>query len=100
MVVANPPKMTVEEFFKLHGHESNVELVRGQIVRYPMPGTRHGVVCANTTVAFHAYVKASQLGRVLGNDSLIRISSDTTRGADVSYVSYRSYRAALPRRSA
>ncbi|MBN9117915.1 MAG: hypothetical protein J0I06_01905 [Planctomycetes bacterium] len=44
MVVATPPRLTVEEFFKLHGHESNVELVRGQVVRYLVPGAEHGSV--------------------------------------------------------
>ena len=88
MVVATPPKMTVEEFFKLHGHESNVELVRGQIVRYPMPGTRHGLVCLNAGTVLREFVKAHKLGRVMGNDTLVRMSADTTRGADVLYVSY------------
>lgn len=88
MVVATPPKMTVEEFFKLHGHESNVELVRGQVVRYPMPGTKHGSVCTNAAVALYEFVRANKLGRVMSNDTLIRITSDTTRGADVCYVSY------------
>jgi Uma2 family endonuclease len=88
MVVATPPKMTVEEFFKLHGSESNVDLVRGQVVRYPMPGTRHGHVCANAIIVIGTFVKANKLGRTLGNDTLIRITKDTTRGADVAYVSY------------
>jgi Uma2 family endonuclease len=88
MVVANPPKMTVEEFFKLHGHESNVELVRGQIVKYPMPVAKHGYVCMNAGIAFGQFIRASKLGRVLSNDTRIRVSPDTTRGADVCYVSY------------
>ena len=93
MAVATPPKMTVEEFFKLHGSESNVELVRGQVVRYPMPGTRHGVIALNAGAIIRDHVKANQLGRVMGTDTLIRITSDTTRGANVAYVSYEK----LPR---
>lgn len=88
MVVPTPPTMTVEEFFKLHGHESNVELVRGQIVRYPIPGTRRGVVCLNAGATIREFVKAHQLSRVMSNDTLIRISPDTARGADVTYLSY------------
>jgi Uma2 family endonuclease len=88
MVVSTPPKLTVEEFFKLHGNESRVDLVRGQVVRYPMPGIRHGVVCLNAGAIIREFVKAKQLGRAMGNDTLIRISADTTRGADVAYVSY------------
>jgi Uma2 family endonuclease len=93
MVVATPPTMTVEEFFKLHGSESNVDLVRGQVVRYPMAGAKHGSVCINAGAIIREFVKPSQLGRVMGNDTLIRISPDTARGADVCYVSY----ARLPR---
>jgi Uma2 family endonuclease len=88
MVVATPPTMTVEEFFRLHGHESNVELVRGQVVRYPMPGARHGVIALNAGAIIREFVKANKLGRAMGTDTLIRISSDTTRGADVAFVSY------------
>jgi Uma2 family endonuclease len=88
MVVATPPTMTVEEFFKLHGSESNVELVRGQVVRYPMPGAKHGRVCANAGFVFESYARQAQTGRTFSNDTLIRISPDTARGADVCYVSY------------
>jgi Uma2 family endonuclease len=88
MVVATPPKMTVDEFFKLHGSESNVDLVRGVVVRYPMPGTKHGVVCTNAAVIIHQFVKANKLGRVMSNDTQIRIANDTARGADVCYLSY------------
>jgi Uma2 family endonuclease len=88
MVVATPPTMTVEEFFKLHGSESNVDLVRGQVVRYPMPGIRHGVVCLNAGAVVREFVRANKLGRAMGNDTLVRIDADTSRGADVCYVSY------------
>jgi Uma2 family endonuclease len=88
MVAATPPKLTIEEFFKLHGHESNVELIRGQIVRYPIPGSKHGSVCTNAAVVLSEFVRTNKLGRVMSNDTLIRLTNDTTRGADVCYVSY------------
>jgi Uma2 family endonuclease len=80
--------MTVEEFFKQHGSESNVELVRGQVVRYPMPRVRHGVVCLAAGSTVREFVRANKLGRVMGNDTLIRTGPETTRGADVAYLSY------------
>jgi Uma2 family endonuclease len=88
MVVATPPVMTVDEFFRLHGDEANIELVRGQVVKYPMPGIRHGVVCLNAGSIVRDFVRANKLGRTMGNDTFIRITADTTRGADVCYVSY------------
>jgi Uma2 family endonuclease len=53
-----------------------------------MPGAEHGAVCANAAVALHQFVKANKLGRVMSNDTLIRLSADTTRGADVCFLSY------------
>ena len=88
MVVATPPKMTVDEFFKLHGSESNVDLVRGVVVRCSMPGAEHGYVCTNASFELTAFARANKVGRVMGNDTLIRLSGDTTRGADVCFLSY------------
>lgn len=88
MVILAPPKMTADEFFKLHGSESNVDLVRGEIVRYSMPGTPHGVVCGNALALIREFVKANKLGRALSNDTHIRITEDTALGADVCFVSY------------
>lgn len=88
MVVATPPKLSAEEFFKLHGGESNVDLVRGQVVRYPMPGAEHGYVCLNAGSILREFVRANKLGRVMGNDTLIRLSGETARGADVCFLSF------------
>jgi Uma2 family endonuclease len=88
MVVATPPKMTVDEFFKLHGSESNVDLVRGVVVRYAMPGAEHGAVTSIANFELRGFVQTNKLGRVMGNDTLIRLSADTTRGADVCFLSY------------
>ncbi|MCE9565640.1 MAG: Uma2 family endonuclease [Planctomycetes bacterium] len=79
MVAVTPPAMTAEEFFKLHGNESNVDLVRGQVVRYPRPGIRHGVVCVNAGSILREFVRAKKLGRVLGNDTHIHITSTPKR---------------------
>jgi Uma2 family endonuclease len=88
MVVSQPPKLTVEEFDKLHGNESNVELVRGQVVRYPMAGARHGLVNIKAAVALYSFVEANKLGRVMSHDTFIRISPETVRGADLCFMSY------------
>jgi Uma2 family endonuclease len=88
MVVALPPKISVDEFFRLHGHESNVELVRGTVVRWPMPGAEHGAVASAADFELRAFARANTLGRVMSNDTLIRLDTDTTRGADVCFLSY------------
>src|SRR4051812_967579 len=84
-----PPLMTGEEFLKLHGHETNVELVKGRVVRYPMPGGKHGEVCGNAYFLIREFVKRRDLGRVMTNDTFVRMAVlDTVRGADVCYLSY------------
>ena len=85
---AAPPLMTAEEFIRLHGNESGVELVNGRVVRLPMPGEEHGEVGGNAHVLIHTAVKQAGLGRVFINDTFIRLRPDLIRGADVSFVSY------------
>lgn len=87
---AIPPLMTAEEFVRLHGDESGVELVKGRVVRLPMPGVEHGEVCISAGTIFKNFAKANHLGRVLGNDTFVRVGTnpDTYRGADVCFISY------------
>ncbi len=61
--------MTAEEFVRLHGHESGVELVKGRVVRTPMPGAEHGEVCLNAGALIRDAAKTGNLGRVMGNDT-------------------------------
>src|SRR4051794_19798285 len=85
---ANPPLMTAEEFVRLHGDESGVELVKGSVVRTPMPGAAHGEVCGNAYALIREVAKAGGLGRVMVNDTFVRTGPETYRGADVCFISY------------
>lgn len=91
MVVATPPAMTIDEFMQKHGGETSVDLVRGQVVRYPKAGARHGLVNMNAGSIIRDFVRAHKLGRVMSNDTHIRIAADTARGADVCFLSYARY---------
>jgi Uma2 family endonuclease len=86
-----PPIMTADEFLKLHGDESGVELVKGRVVRYPMPGAEHGEVCGKANYYLTRYGIEQQTGRVMSNDTFIRVASnpDSFRGADVCFISYQ-----------
>jgi len=88
--VPSVPLMTAAEFLALHGDESNVELVKGRVVRYPMPGPKHGLVCNKAAFLITRHVFEHDLGRVMSNDTFIRVASgpDTFRGADVCFLSY------------
>jgi Uma2 family endonuclease len=96
MVVASPPVLTLDEFFKLHGGESNVELVRGQVVRYPMAGAKHGFINSNADSIIRDFVRSHKLGRVMSSDTLVRITADTARGADVCFLSYAKLPTGVP----
>ena len=86
-------RMTEEEFLERHGAESNIDLVDGVAVRYPMPGFRHGVAANNFAVDLTIYVRKFKLGRVCNNDTFVRIQADPIRirGADVAYLSYAKF---------
>lgn len=79
--------MTVEEFERL-GNELRVELVAGELRDLPMPGTKHGVLCAWIAYLLQRWVGAHGQGLVLTNDSFIltRHDPDSARGADVCYI--------------
>lgn len=85
-----PPLMTAEEFVKLHGDESGVELVKGRVVRLPMAGGKHGEVCGAAYAIVREFVRPRGLGRVMSNDTFVRVGTnpDTYRGADVCFISY------------
>jgi Uma2 family endonuclease len=84
------PLMTAEEFLAKHGDESGVELIKGRVVRLPMPGGKHGVVCGMATHFLMQYALEKKAGRVMSNDSFVRTTSgpDSFRGADVCFLSY------------
>ena len=77
--------MTTEEFLKLHGDDSGIELVKGRIVRLPMPGLNHGYVCLEAAAILREFVKPRDLGRIMINDSFVLAGTnrDSVRGADV-----------------
>jgi Uma2 family endonuclease len=88
----NAVLLTADEFLRLHGGETCVELVRGQVVRYPMPGGPHGYICNNASAIITPFVREHGLGRVFSNDTFTRTrlkeAADSVRGPDVAFVSY------------
>ena len=84
------PLMTAAEFLAQYGNQSGVELVKGRVVRLPMPGGKHGEVYINAGAIIREFVKRLGLGRVMSNDTFIQVESDpdTFRGADVCFLSY------------
>jgi Uma2 family endonuclease len=90
MSTATGTLITADEFVRLHGDESGVELVRGRVVRYPMPSAEHGRVCSKVNYFLTHFVMERDAGRVFGNDTFVRTGAnpDTYRGADVCFLNY------------
>lgn len=86
----SPPLMTAEEFVRLHGNESGVELVKGRVRRTPMPTGKHGEICLTAGALIREFAKTTRLGRAMCNDTFVRVGTnpDTYRGADVCFISY------------
>jgi len=90
MTTTATPLIAADEFLRLYGDKSGVELVNGQIVRWPMPGGIHGKVCFKVSFLLGGFVETNKLGHVFGNDTFIRTRTnpDGCRGADLSFASF------------
>ena len=93
---APAPMVSADDFLRLHGDESGVELINGVITRLPMPGGTHGEVCGNAHGILRDHVKPNKLGRLFINDTFVRTTPTGVRGADVLYVSYATLPASVP----
>jgi Uma2 family endonuclease len=76
--------LTAEEFFRTGPETDGCELVRGEVVRMPPPGDRHGEVCASVIFVLKSYTRSVGHGTVLGNDAglITRRDPDSVRGVD------------------
>jgi Uma2 family endonuclease len=80
--------MSVDDFLARHGDRAGVELVKGVVVEYPMPGLNHGKLCIRIGALIYNHVEAHDLGHVMSNDTFVRTGPETVRGGDVCYWSY------------
>ena len=96
MSTATQTRMTADEFIRAHGDEPGVELADGVIRRIPMPGSEHGEVCFRAALILGNHVVPNRLGRIMTNDTFIRMSETHCFGADVCFVSYDTLPADRP----
>lgn len=81
--------LTAEEFARRPDSNAIEELVRGRVVTSPLPGLRHGYVCATLARVLGDHVAGRDFGRVLSRTGVVTARSpDSVRGPDVSYYSY------------
>ena len=95
---STPPSMglmTEVEFLEKYGGELGVDLVNGQVETQSMPGGKHGRACLKLAVHIENFAESNGLGRTCTNDTFVRITPDTLRGADVAYLSYAQWPAEM-----
>lgn len=75
-----------------------VELVRGEIVEMPRPGSWHGIVCANVSYLLNRWADETGSCCVLSNDSgvITERDPDTVRGPDACYIRSDRLRGGIP----
>lgn len=87
--IAPKKLLTAEEFFLLPdpGDGSQQELVRGEVITMPPPGTLHGVTCVKAVRKIGNFVEDNDRGTLACNDSgfITERDPDSVRGPDISY---------------
>jgi Uma2 family endonuclease len=89
MATAETKLMTAEEFYEWanrpENRDKNCDLVRGEVVELPLPGRRHGFVCANAACIMGNFAFRRKKGYVCSNDTgvVVERDPDTVRGPDV-----------------
>lgn len=83
------PLLTLEEFERLPEEDAfRQELSRGQLVREPRPGARHGWLAARLFRAIDGHVRERELGAaVIETGFLLPLHPATVRGPDVAFIS-------------
>ena len=82
-------RLTAEEFARLPEEPdgSRMELVKGEVVLAPPPGSKHGWIEKNIAQVLSRFVEGQELGSVLTNSGfLLSRQPDVVRGPDVAIV--------------
>jgi len=82
----SPKRLTVEEYADLPDDGTWNELINGEIVRFPFPDFRHGLVCGHVLGEFGNNVRTDRLGYACANTGVITSRNpDSVRGADLAF---------------
>ncbi len=85
---APAPLLTAAELLALPDDDYRYELVRGKLLRRPLPGLRHGRTVARVVSGLGRFVDERQLGIVLAESGYhLEWEPDTVRAPDVSFIS-------------
>lgn len=96
MVIRANKTLTADEFYALPECNAKYELVRGHLVREPLPGAQHGAVALRIGVLLNDYLRVGgRRGVVIVGDAAFELfrMPDTVRGPDVAFVSIERWEA-------
>ena len=81
--------ITADELLRLPAKGYRYELVRGELIKMPPAGARHGGIAATIAQVLANYVKSNRLGIVFGAETgfWIQHNPDTARAPDAAFVS-------------
>ena len=82
------PLLTIEEFDELPDDGTQMELVRGHVVREPPAGFDHSAIGIDLAAILRLFVKERGLGKVVGADAGFVLFDEppTVRAPDVAFV--------------
>src|SRR4051812_45658530 len=79
--------LTAAELERLPDDDSvQIELDEGEVITMAPAGEEHGFIELELASRMHIFVKAHDLGRVYAGDTGFRLSEDTVRSPDISFV--------------
>jgi Uma2 family endonuclease len=80
--------LSADDFYALPEEEGyRLELVRGRVVREPLPGPQHGRLDVRLAARLFDHVEQASLGVVLSNTGFVLATDpDTVRGPDLCFV--------------
>jgi len=85
-VMATKTLLTVEQFEQLPDNGTRHELDEGELISMPSPFGEHGQIQLTTGSILRNFVRSRSLGLVFVETGF-RLSRDTVRGPDISFVS-------------
>ena len=80
--------MTADELLAMPDDGMCYELVRGELLMSPPPGSEHGEIGMNLSAPLHQHVKSNHLGVVFAAETGFKLESDpdTVRAPDIAFV--------------
>ena len=80
--------ITAEQLLEMPDDGYRYELLKGELIMAPPPGSEHGEITMNLAAPLHRHVKTNNLGVVYAAETGFKLASDpdTVRAPDIAFV--------------